>query len=65
MDLSLARPRHCRPAAKEDGAPATIPNPLFSVWHQQDQAILSAIVCSLHESIFRMMTMVTTSHEAW
>ncbi|XP_071681707.1 uncharacterized protein [Lolium perenne] len=53
------------PAAKQDGDPATIPNPLFSAWHQQDQAILSAIVCSLHESVLGTMTMVTTSHEAW
>ncbi|KAK1617543.1 hypothetical protein QYE76_023060 [Lolium multiflorum] len=29
------------------------------------QAILSAIVCSLHESVLGTMTMVTTSHEAW
>jgi hypothetical protein len=53
------------PAAGTAGAPATIPNPQYAAWHQQDQAILSAIVCSLHESVLGMMTMVATSHEAW
>jgi hypothetical protein len=53
------------PAAGTAGAPATIPNPQYAAWHQQDQAILFAIVCSLHESVLRMMTMVATSHEAW
>ena len=47
------------------GASPTLPNPLFSAWCQQDQAILSAIVCSLHEHVLGLMTMVTTSHEAW
>ncbi|KAK1691952.1 hypothetical protein QYE76_008649 [Lolium multiflorum] len=67
VDGSLACPPATlpNPVAKQDGDPATIPNPLFSAWHQQDQAILSAIVCSLHESVLGTMTMVTTSHEAW
>jgi hypothetical protein len=53
------------PAAGTAGASATIPNPQYAVWHQQDQAILSAIVCSLHKSVLGMMTMVVMSHEAW
>jgi uncharacterized membrane protein YgcG len=54
------------PAAGTARAPATIPNPQYAAWHPQDQAILSAIVCSLHESVLgMMMTMVATSHEAW
>jgi hypothetical protein len=54
------------PAAGTAGASVTIPNPQYAAWHQQDQAILSAIVCSLHESVLgMMMMMVATSHEAW
>jgi histone deacetylase 1/2 len=54
------------PAAGMDGgAPPTIPNPQYSAWHQQDQAILTAIVCSLAESVLGMMTMVSTSRKAW
>jgi hypothetical protein len=53
------------PVTGTNGAPVTIPNPQYAAWHQQDQAILSAIVCSLHESVLGMMTMVATSHDAW
>jgi hypothetical protein len=50
---------------KTDGAAATIANPLYSAWHQQDQAILSGIVGSLTEPVIGMVTLDTTSHEAW
>jgi hypothetical protein len=48
---------------KTDGAAATIANPLYSAWHQQDQAILSGIVGSLTEPVIGMVTLATTSHE--
>jgi hypothetical protein len=46
-------------------APPTITNPEFLAWHQQDQAILSAIVSSLTESVIGMVMLVSTSREAW
>jgi hypothetical protein len=53
------------PSADTDGgAPPTILNPLYAAWNQQDQAILSAIVCSLTESVMGIVTMATTSKEA-
>jgi hypothetical protein len=50
---------------KTVGAPPTIDNPLYSAWHQQDQAILSAIVSSLTEPVIGMVTLATTSQEPW
>jgi hypothetical protein len=38
---------------------------VFLAWHQQDQAILSAIVSSLTESVIGMVMHVSTSREAW
>lgn len=43
----------------------TIQNPLMAAWHQQDQAILSAIICSLSEEVIGMVMLATTSREAW
>jgi hypothetical protein len=51
--------------AAEGGAPTTISNPEYSAWHQQDQAILSAIVSSLTESVLGMVMLIPTSREAW
>jgi hypothetical protein len=45
--------------------PATVPNPLYGAWHQQDQAILSAIVSSLTEGVIGMVMLAATSQEAW
>ncbi|KAK1697903.1 hypothetical protein QYE76_014600 [Lolium multiflorum] len=45
--------------------PATVPNPLYVAWHQQDQAILSAIVSSLTEGVIGMVMLAATSQEAW
>jgi hypothetical protein len=53
------------PAAGTDGAAATITNPEFSAWHQQDQSILSAIVSCLSEGVIGMVVLATTSQEAW
>ncbi|XP_071681174.1 uncharacterized protein [Lolium perenne] len=50
---------------KTAGAAATIANPQYLAWHQQDQAILSGIVGSLTEPVIGMVTLATTSHEAW
>jgi hypothetical protein len=50
---------------KTAGAPPTVDNPLYSAWYQQDQAILSAIVSSLTEPVIGMVTLATTSQEAW
>jgi hypothetical protein len=46
-------------------APPTVTYPEFLAWHQQDQAILSAIVSSLTKSVIGMVMLVSTSREAW
>lgn len=54
------------PAALEaTRASSEIPNPLFEAWHQQDQAILTAIICSLSEDVIGMVMLASTSREAW
>jgi hypothetical protein len=53
------------PAVGTDGAAATITNPEFSAWHQQDQSILSAIVSCLSEGVIGMVVLATTSQEVW
>jgi hypothetical protein len=52
-------------AATEGGVSPTIPNPLYALWHQQDQAILSALVSSLTEGVLGMVMLVPTSQQAW
>jgi hypothetical protein len=52
-------------ASAEGGVPPTITNPEYSVWHQQDQAILSAIVSSLTEGVIGLVMLAATSREAW
>jgi histone deacetylase 1/2 len=47
-------------AASEGGA-----SPGYSVWHQQDQAILSAILSSLTEGVIGLVMLAATSQEAW
>jgi hypothetical protein len=53
------------PDAGTTGALATISNPQYYAWHQQDQSILSAIICSLFEGVIGMVINLTTSQEAW
>ncbi|XP_071678263.1 uncharacterized protein [Lolium perenne] len=53
------------PAANEGGASPTIANPLYAAWHQQDQAILSALVASLTEGVIGMVMLVPTSQQVW
>jgi hypothetical protein len=63
VDGSLSCPpdQVSNPAAGTDGAAATITNPEFSAWHQQDQSILSAIVSSLSKGVIGMVVLATTS----
>ena len=67
IDGSLACPSETSPnpdAGKEENTP-TIPNPQFTAWHQQDQEILSAIICSLSEDVIGTVMLASTSREAW
>ena len=43
------------PRAGEVGAPAKIPNPAYTAWYQQDQAILSAFLASLMSEVYGIM----------
>ena len=51
--------------AKDDTPASTVTNPKHAAWHQQDQAILSAIVSLLTEGVIGMVMMIPTSQEAW
>ena len=42
-----------------------VPNPAFTAWQQQDQAILSAILSSSTIEVTGMVVFATTSQEAW
>ena len=53
------------PEAGKANAPPTIVNPQYSVWHHQDQSILSAIICSLTESTIGMVMNLYTSRAVW
>jgi len=53
------------PQAGDAGAPAKIPNPTYTAWFQQDQAILSAFLASLMPEVFGIIVLATTSEEAW
>ena len=61
-DAEIPNPEY---KTKESQEPATIPNLKYGAWHQQDQAILSAIVSSLTEGVIGMVMLATTSQEAW
>jgi hypothetical protein len=41
------------------------PNPAYQHWIQQDQAVLSAFVSSMTESVVGMVMFANTSREAW
>jgi histone deacetylase 1/2 len=53
------------PPAKEGDPDSFVANPQYQSWHQQDQSILSAIICSITEGALGMVMNVTTSREAW
>jgi hypothetical protein len=63
IDGTLPCPSKMVPATDKTAEP--ISNPQYSAWLQQDQAILSAIVSSLTEPVIGMVTLATTSQEAW
>jgi hypothetical protein len=53
------------PQAGEAGAPAKIPNPEYTAWYKQDQAILTAFLSSLTPEVFGVVVLATTAEEAW
>jgi hypothetical protein len=63
IDGTLPCPSEMVPATDKTAEPVS--NPLYSAWHQQDQAILSAIVSSLTEPVIGMVMLATTSQETW
>jgi hypothetical protein len=52
------------PTSSSD-APATIANPEFQLWVQQDQLVLSAILASLFENLISHVVGFATSYEVW
>ena len=58
-------PEEIEVPASEGAATSTKENPKYAAWHQQDQAILSALVSSLTEGVIGMVMMAPTSQEAW
>lgn len=46
-------------------ASATVSNPAFAHWCEQDQIILSAIISSLSENILTHVVNYTTSRDVW
>ncbi|VFQ95223.1 unnamed protein product [Cuscuta campestris] len=40
-------------------------NPVYLLWHRQDQILLGAILGSLSESVQPLISLATTAHEAW
>nr|XP_051201939.1 uncharacterized protein LOC127315493 [Lolium perenne] len=54
------------PKAVDDAkAPRRIYNHEFTAWHQQDAAILSAIMSTSTEAVQGMVIFSTTAHDAW
>jgi hypothetical protein len=54
------------PATATDAkAPTRIYNPEYTAWHQQDAAILSAIMSTSTESVQGIILFATTAYEAW
>jgi hypothetical protein len=54
------------PAYTQDAtAPRRIYNPAFTSWHQQDAAILSAIMATSTEAVQCLIVFCTTAEEAW
>jgi histone deacetylase 1/2 len=53
------------PQAGDAGAPTKIPNPAYTAWYQQDQAILTAFLSSLTPEVFGVVVLATTTEEAW
>ncbi|XP_071677230.1 uncharacterized protein [Lolium perenne] len=54
------------PALATDAkAPPVIHNPAFTAWHQQDAAILSAIMSTSHEDIQGIILFSTSAADAW
>jgi hypothetical protein len=51
--------------ADDAQAPRRLYNPEFSAWHQQDAAILSAIMSTSTESVQGMILFASTAAEAW
>jgi hypothetical protein len=66
FDSSLpCPPDEVRNPAPAEGAATTVTNQEYSIWNQQDQCILSAIVSSHSEGVIGMVVLATTSREAW
>ena len=51
--------------AKADDPPLMLDNPAYRAWHQQDQAILSAILSSLTIEVSGMVMFAASSQDAW
>jgi hypothetical protein len=51
--------------AQDAKAPPLISNPEFTAWHQQDVAIMSAIMSTSTEEIQGLIMFATSSVEAW
>ena len=55
------RPKEAKPEDK----PLLLDNPAYHAWHQQDQAILSAILSSLTIEVSGMVMFAASSQDAW
>lgn len=54
------------PKAKEDAAaPRQLRNPEFAAWHQQDAAILSAIISTSTEAVQGLILFAASAQDAW
>jgi hypothetical protein len=52
------------PTPSED-SPATVANPAYLTWLQQDQMVLSTLVSTISESLISQVIGYSTSSEVW
>jgi hypothetical protein len=52
-------------SATDPTAPKRIYNPAYTAWHQQDAAILTAIMSTSTEAVQGMIVFCSTAQEAW
>jgi hypothetical protein len=52
-------------APADAAAPRTLPNPEFAAWHQQDAAILSAIISTSTEAVQGLILFAASAQDAW
>jgi hypothetical protein len=56
-------PSQTLPASEKDNA--HVPNPTYDLWHEQDQAILSAILLLLSPEVLSQCLFLKASKEVW